>query len=60
MARIYYDHWVAALECLLTAKGLTDPAALFARKEAWAEGYRRTPHGKPVELPAASAGPESP
>jgi len=29
---------------------LADPAALFARKEAWAEAYRRTPHGKPVEL----------
>jgi hypothetical protein len=33
-----------------TAKGLTDPAALHDRKEAWAEAYRRTPHGKPVEL----------
>jgi len=46
----YYHHWVAALERLVTAKGLADPAALFARKEAWAEAYRRTPHGKPVEL----------
>jgi len=27
-----------------------DPAALAARKEEWAEAYRRTPHGKPVEL----------
>jgi hypothetical protein len=23
------------------------------RKEAWAEAYRHTPHGKPVELNAA-------
>jgi nitrile hydratase accessory protein len=46
----YYEHWLATLERLLTAKGLTDPAALRARKEAWAEAYRRTPHGKPVEL----------
>ena len=53
----YYDHWLAALERLLTAKGLTDPAALLARKEAWADAYRHTPHGKPVELPAASAEP---
>jgi nitrile hydratase accessory protein len=48
----YYEHWLAALERLVAAKGLSDPAALLARKEAWAEAYRRTPHGKPVELPA--------
>jgi hypothetical protein len=35
---------------LVTHKGLADPASLLARKEAWAEAYRRTPHGKPVEL----------
>lgn len=46
----YYDHWLAALEHLVTAKGLTDFAALAARKEAWADAYRHTPHGKPVEL----------
>jgi nitrile hydratase accessory protein len=46
----YYHHWLAALERLVTAKGLTDPAALLARKDAWAEAYRHTPHGKPVEL----------
>lgn len=49
----YYEHWLSTLERLSTAKGLTDPAALFDRKEAWAEAYRRTPHGKPVELAAA-------
>jgi len=47
----YYHHWLATLEGLLIAKGLTDPAALLARKEAWAAAYRCTPHGKPVELP---------
>jgi nitrile hydratase accessory protein len=55
----YYQHWLAALEHLVTEKGLTDPAALLARKEAWAEAYRRTPHGKPVELSAASGEPGS-
>jgi len=49
----YYRHWLAALERLVTAKGLTDPRAMLARKDAWAEAYRRTPHGKPVELRAA-------
>ena len=50
----YYHHWLATLERLLIAKGLTDPATLLARKEAWAEAYRRAPHGKPVELAASS------
>jgi nitrile hydratase accessory protein len=54
----YYDHWLATLERLLTAKGLTDAASLLARKEAWADAYRHTPHGKPVELRAASDKPE--
>ncbi len=46
----YYLHWLAALERLVVAKQLSDPASLLARKEAWAEAYRHTPHGKPVEL----------
>jgi nitrile hydratase accessory protein len=46
----YYQHWVAALERLSTQKGLTDPSALSTRKEAWADAYRHTPHGKPVVL----------
>jgi len=28
---------------------------MLARKEAWAEAYRRTPHGKPVELANGSS-----
>lgn len=51
----YYHHWLAALERLVTSKGLTNPAAMLARKEAWADAYRHTPHGKPVELGAGSA-----
>jgi nitrile hydratase accessory protein len=47
----YYEHWLAALERLVTAKGLTDRSALAERKEAWADAYRHTPHGKPVVLP---------
>lgn len=50
----YYEHWLAALERLVTAKGLTDTASLLARKDAWADAYRHTPHGKPVELRAGS------
>jgi nitrile hydratase accessory protein len=50
----YYQHWLAALERLVAVKGLTDSAAMLARKEAWADAYRHTPHGKPVELGAGS------
>jgi nitrile hydratase accessory protein len=46
----YYEHWLAALETLVTSKGLADPTALLVRKEAWADAYRNTPHGQPVEL----------
>jgi nitrile hydratase accessory protein len=49
----YYEHWLAALERLVTAKGLIDRAALELRKEAWADAYRHTPHGQPVELSPA-------
>ena len=45
-----YNHWLTALESLVMSKGLTDRQSLLVRKEAWADAYRRTPHGKPVEL----------
>ena len=48
----YYEHWLAALERLVASKGLSDAAAMLARKEAWVDAYRHTPHGKPVELPS--------
>jgi len=46
----YYEHWLAALERVVATKGLADPAALAERKDAWADAYRHTPHGKPVAL----------
>jgi nitrile hydratase accessory protein len=46
----YYEHWLAALERLVSDKGLTDLSALLARKDAWADAYRQTPHGTPVVL----------
>jgi len=46
----YYHHWLAALERLVVAKRLSDPASLWARKQAWADAYRHTPHGQPVTL----------
>ena len=46
----YYHHWVAALERLVVERGLSGDAALNERKLAWADAYRHTPHGQPVEL----------
>jgi nitrile hydratase accessory protein len=56
----YYEHWLAALERLVTEKGLTDRAALATRKAAWADAYQHTPHGRPVELAADSPGAKLP
>ena len=50
----YFEHWITALEQLATDKKLTDQTALNERKEAWADSYRHTPHGQPVELGAKS------
>ena len=50
----YFEHWITALEQLATDKKLTDLTALSERKEAWADSYRHTPHGQPVELGAKS------
>jgi nitrile hydratase accessory protein len=46
----YYEYWLGALERLVVAKGLSNASAMQERKEAWADAYRHTPHGKPVEL----------
>jgi nitrile hydratase accessory protein len=50
----YYEHWLAALERLVTERGLAEAPALAERKAAWAEAYRRTPHGQPVVLRPAT------
>ena len=50
----YYPHWLAALERLVSEKGLAEASALLERKQAWVEAYRNTPHGRPVELAAAA------
>jgi nitrile hydratase accessory protein len=55
----YYDYWLAALERLVAAKGLSNSAELLARKEAWADAYRHTPHGKPVVLGAGAGSGEA-
>ncbi len=56
----YYEHWLAALERLVAAKGLAGRGEMLARKEAWAEAYRHTPHGKPVVLTQPAPAPHRP
>jgi nitrile hydratase accessory protein len=51
----YYEYWLAALERLVTSKRLANSAELLQRKEDWADAYRHTPHGRPVELRRGSA-----
>jgi len=46
----YYSHVLAALERLVTEKGLVAQDVLVSRKEAWADAYHSTPHGQPVVL----------
>ena len=46
----YYEHWLAALERLVSAKGLLDPGTLQSRRDDWEHAYRNTPHGQPVHL----------
>ena len=46
----YYHHWLATLERLVAAKGLTDPHVLSRTRDAWQHACARTPHGTPIEL----------
>jgi len=46
----YYEHWLAALERLVLAKGVADSEALGRRKDAWDRAARATPHGAPILL----------
>jgi nitrile hydratase accessory protein len=46
----YYRHWLAALERIVAAKGVADPALLARYHDAWDRAADRTPHGAPIEL----------
>jgi nitrile hydratase accessory protein len=54
----YYQHWLNALERLCVAKGFVNGAGMRQRREEWRQAYLRTPHGQPVELPAAPQRPD--
>ena len=46
----YYAHWVAALERVLQARGVSNAREIAALAEAWARAARATPHGTPITL----------
>ncbi len=46
----YYSHWLAALERIVSEKGVTDDATLASYQDAWGRAVGRTPHGEPIEL----------
>ncbi len=49
----YYRSVLTALEMLLATDGCITAGILTSRTEAWRRAYLNTPHGQPVELPAA-------
>ena len=46
----YYQHWLKALERIVTEKGLTSSETLGRYRDAWDHAADRTPHGEPIEL----------
>ena len=56
----YYEHWLAALERLVTEKRLTSGPELATRKAAWKAAAKATPHGEPIQLDAAARAAEQP
>ena len=46
----YYRHWLAALERIVTEKGVTGTAALARYRDAWDRAAARTAHGVPIVL----------
>jgi nitrile hydratase accessory protein len=46
----YYEHWVAALGALLSAKGIAGDAEVDALQAAWERAAHATPHGTPIVL----------
>ena len=51
----YYEHWLAALEKLVDRKGLTHAAERHARRDAWENAARETPHGDAIVLRASDS-----
>nr|WP_244577888.1 nitrile hydratase accessory protein [Hoeflea halophila] len=46
----YYQHWLAAIEALLSQKGVTGSEMIDAVSHAWQRAAHATPHGQPILL----------
>ncbi|MEI9406440.1 nitrile hydratase accessory protein [Mesorhizobium sp. Cs1330R2N1] len=53
----YYRQWMAALEKIIAAEGLTGKDQISARADEWRQAYINTPHGHPVALANAACPP---
>ena len=52
----YARHWLATLESLVAAKGVTTSDVLHRYRDAWDHAADRTPHGAPIELKPSDFG----
>jgi hypothetical protein len=52
----YYQHWLAALETLVAAKGLSSHEELTRYQRAWEHAAHRTPHGMSIDLQSEDIG----
>ena len=46
----YYQHWLAAIEALLSKKGVAGPEMVDALSASWQRAAHATPHGQPIRL----------
>ena len=53
---MYYQHWLAALETLVAAKGLSSREELTRYQRAWENAAHRTPHGMSIDLRSEDIG----
>jgi nitrile hydratase accessory protein len=46
----YYQHWLSAVEQLVSDKGIVTEQALAKRRDAWDRAAHATQHGQPILL----------
>ena len=50
LGNTYFRHWLAAIEALVSVKGVSSPEELGRYQQAWHHAADRVPHGQPIEL----------
>jgi len=59
LGNTYYRHWLAAIEALVSVKGVSSPEELSRYQQAWHHAADRVPHGQPIELCAGDFAPNT-